>query len=98
MQLTFAGDVCTMTMANFPPLPTTWQIDTSRTPREITLSQPARVSWPGIYLLDRDTLTLCLDHGGQQRPAEFSSRGGPSVFLYVLERVPPAGPEPGGRP
>jgi RNA polymerase sigma factor (sigma-70 family) len=101
-RLTFAGDQCTLTSDLGPPIPSRCQLDSDRTPKEITLTPKPGVTWPGIYLLEGDSLKLCLNQGRPERPAEFSSRAGPTVFLYVLERQPAApggaGPEPGRRP
>jgi uncharacterized protein (TIGR03067 family) len=41
----------------------------------------------GIYKLDGDTLTICLDESGEARPPEFESREGSRVALVVLKRV-----------
>ena len=57
----------------------------------------------GIYALEKDRLMLCLapvvpgkDPG--RRPAEFKTRDGDGLALFVLERVGPKGPvDPGPR-
>jgi uncharacterized protein (TIGR03067 family) len=43
----------------------------------------------GIYKLDGDTLTICLDESGEARPAEFASKEGSKVALVILKRVKP---------
>jgi uncharacterized protein (TIGR03067 family) len=41
----------------------------------------------GIYKLEGDSLTICLDESGEARPAEFESKEGSRVALVVLKRV-----------
>jgi len=43
----------------------------------------------GIYKLDGDALTICLDESGKARPAEFVSKEGSKVALVILKRVKP---------
>jgi hypothetical protein len=78
-----------------------WRLDPDRTPKEITLTPNPGATWPGIYLLEGDSLKLCLNQGGPARPTRFTTRGGRTLFLYVLDREPKApggGPEPAGGP
>jgi uncharacterized protein (TIGR03067 family) len=92
----FAGDQCTLTdNLGQPLIATQFQLDATRTPKEITLRPQQGGIWPGIYLLDGDSLTLCLNQGGPQRPTTFTTQAGDSLFLYVLEREP-AAPQPAG--
>ncbi len=101
MQLVFAGNVCTLFFegGHFPPR--IFVLDQGQTPREITLTQQGAPPWPGIYQLEKDSLILCVNSGGLERPREFNSGAGPNVFLYFLNRPagPPnaPGPEPGRR-
>jgi uncharacterized protein (TIGR03067 family) len=101
MRLTFAGDTCTITANLIQPRSARWRLDPDRTPKEITLTPKPGVTWPGIYLLEGDSLKLCLNQGGPDRPAKFTGLGGRTFYLYVLEREPAdprGGPEPAGGP
>ena len=105
MQMSFTGEECTLSSNILPPIRARYQLNPNRTPKEITLSPRPDITWPGIYLLDGDSLRICLnqgDQGGLERPTEFTSRAGPNVFVYVLKRestVPgPSGPQRGGVP
>lgn len=41
----------------------------------------------GIYALEGDTLRICMDPQGQDRPKEFKSEAGSKLVLAVLKRV-----------
>jgi hypothetical protein len=41
----------------------------------------------GIYKLDGDTLTICLEARGNERPTEFATKEGSVANLIVLKRV-----------
>jgi uncharacterized protein (TIGR03067 family) len=41
----------------------------------------------GIYKLDQGKLTLCWQHDGKQRPAEFKTVAEPAQMLLVLKRA-----------
>lgn len=101
-RIRFAGDVCTMTSAIAAAISARYQLDPSRTPKEITLTPAPGVTWPGIYELEGDSLRMCVNHGGSERPAAFSTRAKPTFFLYLLKREAAAstaaGAQPGGAP
>jgi uncharacterized protein (TIGR03067 family) len=42
--------------------------------------------WPGIYTLEGEKLTLCVNHASGTRPKGFESSPGSHVVLMVLER------------
>jgi uncharacterized protein (TIGR03067 family) len=41
----------------------------------------------GIYVLDGDTLKVCMAHPGDERPAKVESKEGTTIMLIVLKRV-----------
>jgi uncharacterized protein (TIGR03067 family) len=45
----------------------------------------------GIYKLDGDTLTLCMNGPDMERPQEFKTEAGSQVMLMTLKRETPAG-------
>ncbi|HEV3255507.1 MAG TPA: sigma-70 family RNA polymerase sigma factor [Gemmataceae bacterium] len=92
MRLIFAGDQCTLTSNIGMNFAAQCQLDSNRTPREITLRLAQGVAYPGIYRLEGDSLKLCLNHGGPKRPTEFTTQAGDGFILYVLEREPAAPP------
>ena len=40
----------------------------------------------GIYKLEGDSLTVCMDHDCLERPTESASKPGTNVILVVLKR------------
>ena len=68
------------------------EIDESKTPRAFDLlfdSGPqAGVRNLGIYLLDGDDWTFCIDMGGVKRPKQFATRPDSGIALETLRRGP----------
>jgi uncharacterized protein (TIGR03067 family) len=74
----------------------TYRLDPSKKPRAIDFeyedvgAEPGagrrRTTVRGIYLLDGDTLKICKDMSGQQRPREFKTEPGSSKVVLVLKR------------
>ncbi len=54
-------------------------------PKEIDLVRGDKV-YPGIYELQGDVLTLCINDPGQERPTEFKTAAGSEQVLLVLRR------------
>jgi uncharacterized protein (TIGR03067 family) len=46
-------------------------------------------TYPAIYELKGDTLTVCYDLSGKARPAEFQSKPGSLLFLATYKKVKP---------
>lgn len=69
----------------------TQTIDPSKSPKtiDVTLTEgPSRGTvMLGIYELDGDTLKVCFDMTGKQRPTEFKSPSGSQTFLNVHKRT-----------
>jgi len=63
----------------------TYKLDPAKKPKEFSLTNDKGLTLLGIYKLDGDTLTVCLDRSGGQ-PAEFASKDGTTVILEVLKR------------
>ena len=79
------------------------RLDTTRRPKAIDLhnlgpdrNPRGRPLIQGIYQLAGDTLTLCLNFGGVDRPTEFATHAGPgSSWLDVYRRDRPLDGMPG---
>jgi uncharacterized protein (TIGR03067 family) len=83
MKLVIKGDDWT------PPqgmLRFTFKLDTTKSPKWLTLATEKGKEWQGIYKIEADTFTFCRSAGsGGERPTEF--KGGPGVFLMVCKRA-----------
>ena len=65
----------------------TCKLDPAKKPKEITLTTDERGTELGIYKLDGDTLTICLEANGNERPTEFASKAGSMANLIFLKRM-----------
>jgi RNA polymerase sigma factor (sigma-70 family) len=89
LRLTFAGDRLTLVGTKLGLRVTgRFRLDAARTPRGITLLPERGGEWPGIYLIEDDSLRMCINHNGPERPGTFDTTGRQGVFLYVLRREP----------
>ena len=67
-----------------------YQLDPSRNPKRIDMkggNRPGELEYPGIYILDGDTLQLCLTVTGKLRPTSFQTKAGEGTTSHVLKRV-----------
>jgi uncharacterized protein (TIGR03067 family) len=79
----------------------TYQLNTAKQPSEIDATTDGRRGTEkGIYVVDGDTLKLCLATGAGERPREFATPKGSDQLLIVLRRVveDPAGDTPAPKP
>lgn len=83
MRMTIAGEKLKMT---HPAGPVDGFILTDATQNPKTFhAGGGNMNWVGIYKLDGETLTLCMNNGdGAERPIEFKSK---PAYLLVLKRV-----------
>src|SRR5262249_3434074 len=91
MRFTFTDNLATLTVDGLPPFTVPYQVDATRTPKEITLATPQGMRWPGIYRFEGKFLQLCLNHRPpdqpEVRPTEFvTDPATPTIYLYQLER------------
>jgi RNA polymerase sigma factor (sigma-70 family) len=87
---TFAGDKLRLTIEGGDlPKPITdksgFRLNPTKKPKEIDGLEDAKTGMKGIYLLDGDTLKICIALPGKDRPTEFLSRQG--NCLMTLQRV-----------
>jgi uncharacterized protein (TIGR03067 family) len=68
----------------------TVKLDASKTPKtmDITGTEGPNKgkSFPAIYELSGDTLKVCYNLGGSDRPAEFKTKEGTQLFLVTYKR------------
>ena len=69
----------------------TAKIDSSKKPKEMdvvgTDGPNKGKTFPAIYELDGDTLKVCYDLSGKERPKAFKTESGTMVFLVTYKRV-----------
>jgi RNA polymerase sigma factor (sigma-70 family) len=64
-----------------------YKLDPAKSPKQIDLIFDKEKTAKGIYLLDGDTLKLCVQKDpGSERPTEFVSKEGTNHLLIVLKR------------
>jgi len=68
----------------------TYTLDATTTPKRMTVTGTAGVNkgrtFPAIYELNGDTLRICHDLSGKQRPTEFKSTVGTQLYLVTYQR------------
>jgi uncharacterized protein (TIGR03067 family) len=61
-----------------------YKLGPDKKPKTFDLTAPKEGQFQGIYILDKDTLKLCMSGPGQERPTEFDAKG---AFQFELRRV-----------
>jgi uncharacterized protein (TIGR03067 family) len=68
------------------------KLDASRNPNAMMITLNAGTEseklFSGIYSIEGETLQICLGTDGRARPAEFRTRPGEHLVLFVLRRAP----------
>jgi uncharacterized protein (TIGR03067 family) len=65
----------------------TYELDSTKVPKQITVKGDDGKTQRGIYKLDGDTLTVCMgEEDSKERPTEFSTKAGSKAHLVVLKR------------
>ncbi len=71
----------------------TWKIDPSKSPKTMdikgTKGPNEGKTFLTIYELDKDTLRVCYDLGGKERPTEFKSKPNTQLYLVTYKRSKP---------
>lgn len=77
-----------------PDKNSTFKIDPTQSPKHIDRTfqlgdrpNARKTTWPGIYLLEGDRLTICHATTGDVRPTEFATKIKNGVKVLVWERV-----------
>ncbi|MFN4260971.1 MAG: TIGR03067 domain-containing protein [Gemmataceae bacterium] len=63
-----------------------FELNTATKPKSIDFTLPSDEVKKGIYVLEGDTLRLCWDDDGDERPKEFASKPETDLILFVLKR------------
>ena len=92
LRMTFQADgTLTVRDGKADPRPVGYTADPKKSPAHLDITPPAdsgRPTTPGIYKIDGDRLTICLDQlPGAERPREFAAPADTQLSLFVFKRV-----------
>src|SRR5262249_36850496 len=86
IRIVFAGDKVSFSNGE-KEWEATFRLDPAANPKQIDIERKKdEKQGRGIYRLEKDTLTLCLDDFTGERPTEFASEAGKRIALLVFQR------------
>jgi RNA polymerase sigma-70 factor (ECF subfamily) len=84
-EMVFSGDKVTVPVKG-DKQEVTYKLDPSKKPKHIDWQMPGDKVAKGIYLLEGDTLKVCVSEDGEERPTEFESKEGSKIVLMELKK------------
>jgi uncharacterized protein (TIGR03067 family) len=85
LTVVFSGDKMTVTTSN-GSRESTFRLDATKKPKAIDLVDENGQTAPGIYDFEGDTLRMCLNQGGGERPSSFLTKPDTRLRLFVFQR------------
>lgn len=83
--MVFAGDKMAVTTSN-GSRESTFKLDASKKPKTIDLVDENGQNAPGIYEFEGETLRICLNQGGSERPTTFVTKPDTRLRCFVFQR------------
>jgi uncharacterized protein (TIGR03067 family) len=65
-----------------------FRVNQKAEPAEIDFVPREKPQYLGVFKIEKDTLTLCFNPAGTERPTSFESPAGSRTSLYVWRRIP----------
>ena len=62
-----------------------FKVNPKTDPAEIDFEPREKPAYPGVFKIEKDTLTVCINPAGDARPTTFESAAGSKTTLYVLK-------------
>jgi uncharacterized protein (TIGR03067 family) len=89
VKVLFHADGKLTVMEGGKQLELTFKLDPAKKPKEIDVTAKKDGQdevHKGIYVLDKNTLKICISRAPDARPTEFASQAGTTVDLFLLKR------------
>jgi uncharacterized protein (TIGR03067 family) len=88
--VTFEGDKFTVKLGNKVVQAGTHKLDPTKKPKTVdatvTEGEGKGTTMLGIYELEGDTIKVCFDSQGKQRPSQYRTAASPGYFMAVVKR------------